>query len=410
VTVTGAPDATAFSALVGVENSREATVDDAVQGVHPQLVLEPADEAEVSAVLAEASRQRLAVVTRGGGTKLSWGAPPSRCDIVLSTLRLDRLVEHQPGDLICIAEAGISLAALQDRLAAAPGRQRLMLDPPQLGGATLGGIVATAASGSLRTRYGTPRDLIIGVRFVLADGTVGHAGGKVVKNVAGYDMGRLLCGSLGTLAVITQLAFKLHPAPPRSRTVVLENASPTALSAFVNRLRSLAAAPSAVDVVWPEGLASVRIEGAGPGVDQQAASVVEQAGCRVLDDAEAEHLAATLAPRPWQDAGVIAGIAIPRTHLARLLEAASDFAADVIVGAFVGSAEARLPEDEGAISGLRAAVDDMGGHMALRRAPAELAHLVWPDARGVDVELMRSLKRSLDPAAILSPGRFLGGI
>jgi glycolate oxidase FAD binding subunit len=410
VTVTSAPDATAFSALVGEPHTRDATADDAVQSVRPRLVVEPADEAEVAAVLAEATRQHLAVVTRGGGTKLSWGAPPSRCDVVLSMRRLDRLVEHQPGDLICVAEAGMSLAALQDRLAAVPGRQRLMLDPPQPGAATLGGIVASAASGSLRTRYGTPRDLVIGVRFVLADGTVGHAGGKVVKNVAGYDMGRLLCGSLGTLAVITQLAFKLHPAPLCSRTVVLENASPTALSAFVATLHGLAVAPSAVDVVWPEGLAAVRIEGVGDGVHEQAAHIVEQAGGRVLDDAEAEHLAATLAHRPWDAPGVIAGIAIPRTRIGRLLEVASDFASDLIVRAFVGSAEARLPEDEGAISGMRAAVHGMGGHLVLRRAPAPLAHLVWPEARGADVELMRSLKRSLDPAAGLSPGRFLGGI
>jgi glycolate oxidase FAD binding subunit len=246
-----------FSDIVGAEHVRAAGVEDAVAGVSPDAVVSPADEAQVAEVLRAASAHHLAVVTRGGGTKLDWGAAPARCDVVLSTSRIDGIVDHEPADLVCVACAGMTLAALQERLASAEGfRQRLMLDPPHGAAATLGGVVASAASGPLRTRFGTPRDLVIGASFVLSDGTVGRSGGKVVKNVAGFDVAKLLVGSLGTLAVITEIAFRLHPLPAASRTVVLESRSVDALCAFAAAVGRMQVTPSVVDLHWPRGSSS----------------------------------------------------------------------------------------------------------------------------------------------------------
>ena len=193
-----APEHDLFTELVGAAHVRVADASDAVCGVVPSLVVSPADEEEVASVLSAATARGLAVVARGGGTKIDWGWPPERCDVVLSTSRIEGIVDHEPADLVCVVRAGTTLSHLQETLASAPGfRQRLMLDPPQGDAATIGGMLATAASGPLRTRFGTPRDLVIGASFVLSDGTVGRSGGKVVKNVAGFDVAKLLIGSLG---------------------------------------------------------------------------------------------------------------------------------------------------------------------------------------------------------------------
>nr|MDQ3328045.1 FAD-binding oxidoreductase [Chloroflexota bacterium] len=187
-----------FGRIVGSEHVRAATPEDAIDGVQPALVAAPGDVEELSATLKLAGAQGMGVAPRGAGTHLSLGAPPERLDVIVSTHRLDRVLEYNPGDLVVKAEAGVPLHALQTALGASG--QMLALDQPD-DRATLGGIIATDASGPLRLRYGTMRDLLIGITVVLADGTVARAGGKVVKNVAGYDLAKLFTGSLGTLGV-----------------------------------------------------------------------------------------------------------------------------------------------------------------------------------------------------------------
>ena len=178
-----------------------ASSGDAVAGVQPSYVAWPASVAEASAVMTAASGLGLAVLPRGTGTRLAWGAPPRRCDLVVDTSRLDQVLEHEAGDLVTRVQAGVRI----DELARVLGRagQQLSLDLPEApGGAgrgTVGGVLATGVAGPRRLRYGTPRDLGIGITVVLADGTVAHSGGKVVKNVAGYDIGKLFAGSYGTL-------------------------------------------------------------------------------------------------------------------------------------------------------------------------------------------------------------------
>lgn len=203
-------DATAGSA-------REGTDLDAVDGLRPRWVVSPADTEGVAAVLRTAHDEGLAVVPTGSGTKLGWGAPPQRLDILLQLGRLDALVDHAAGDLVAVVGAGRRLDDLQGDLSSAG--QWLAVDPARRG--TVGGLVATADTGPTRLVHGPVRDLVIGATVVRADGVVAHAGGRVVKNVAGYDLSKLLTGSFGTLGVLTQVAVRLHPVPEASRWVVV---------------------------------------------------------------------------------------------------------------------------------------------------------------------------------------------
>jgi glycolate oxidase FAD binding subunit len=171
----------------------------------------------------------------------------------LSTEALDRVLEHEAGDLTCTVEAGIRLSALREALAASG--QRLSLDPP--GDPTIGACLAGRLSGPLSHRYGTPRDLVLGVTLVLGDGTVASSGGKVVKNVAGYDLGKLVCGSEGRLALIARVSLRLHPLPPAAATLVVETAD---AAAIVRALRRSQLDPSALDVLHP-GRVAVLFEG-----------------------------------------------------------------------------------------------------------------------------------------------------
>ena len=395
-----------FTDIVGADQVREAGSEDVAAGVVPAVVVSPADELQVATVLAAATSNGLAVVVRGGGTKLDWGAPPARCDVILSTSRIEGIVDHEPADLVCVVRAGTTLADLQERLGATPGfRQRLMLDPPQGAAASLGGVVATAASGPLRTRFGTPRDLVIGASFVLSDGTIGRSGGKVVKNVAGFDVAKLLVGSLGTLAVITELAFRLHPLPPASRTVVLESRSVDELCAFATAVGRLQVTPSVVDLHWPEGVVVVRFESSERGAAVQAERVVRGLGGRILTEDEE---AATLGPllgSPWQKEGSVAAVAVLPSRVSALLSSMSGGMCEALVlRPLLGTGDVRFAPD--AAGAIRAAVRDAGGRWATRRGDDAL-----PEA-GDDValDLMRSVKRRLDPARTLSPGRQIGGI
>ncbi|MGA7448854.1 MAG: FAD-binding oxidoreductase, partial [Terriglobales bacterium] len=204
-------------ALVGEEHFRASMMEDAVDDVLPHMVIEPGNAAEVAGALKVAMGAGLKVIPRGGATKMGWGNPPRGGELVLSTRRLDRVVEHAWGDMTATAEAGCTFQQLQQTLA--EHGQRLALDPLWPERATIGGILATNDSGPLRIRFGSLRDLIIGITLALPDGTLAKSGGKVVKNVAGYDLPKLATGSLGTLGIITQAIFRLHPVPRESRTL-----------------------------------------------------------------------------------------------------------------------------------------------------------------------------------------------
>src|SRR5213076_2974046 len=205
-----------FIAIVGNENVRAATATDAVGGVQPKLVIMPGTESEISEILRLSNAAGLAVIPRGGGTKFGWGNPPARADLVLSTARLNEIIEHAWADLTVTVEAGCTIQRLQETLA--QHGQRLALDPLWPEKATIGGVLSANDSGAFRLRFGALRDLIIGATIALADGTLASSGGKVVKNVAGYDLPKLVTGALGTLGVITRAVFRLHPLPLNSHS------------------------------------------------------------------------------------------------------------------------------------------------------------------------------------------------
>ncbi|HXA28488.1 MAG TPA: FAD-binding oxidoreductase [Candidatus Angelobacter sp.] len=408
-----------LATVVGNANVRDAGALDAVAGVGPALVASPGGEDEVAEVLREAARHGLVVAVRGGGTKLSWGAPPRRCELVLSTERLDALVEHQPGDLVCVVGAGMRLASLQALLA--EHGQRLALDPPHGVAATIGGIVAASAWGPLRTRYGTARDLVLGARFVLGDGTLGHSGGKVVKNVAGYDVAKLLIGSLGTLAVVTEVALRLHPLPAAARTLAFENLEAAQADSVWRAVERAPVEPAAAVALSPGGAMLVRVEGTEAGAEAQVEALLAATRdlaplVRALEADEADKAWTYAQTCVWGDesADPVAGVAVPRSEVGALLERLGSMSHVAVVLPSAGVAEVRLPAVTGLddVVALREWAARRGGHLALHRCPPELAAVAWPAVAEGDaaLDLMRAVKRALDPHGTLAPGRHLGGI
>jgi glycolate oxidase FAD binding subunit len=232
----------------------------------------------VSEVASLEEAAELLAGAAGRGERVSIGREGG--DVVLSTSALDRVLEHEAGDLTAIVEAGVRIGDLNERLAG--HGQVLALDPP--GNPTIGACVAANLSGPRRHRYGTARDLVIGVTVVLADGTVASSGGKVVKNVAGYDLGKLFCGSEGRLGLIARVALRLHPLPAAARTLVVPVGSPAEAAAGARAVLRAPVAPSAVDLLWPGRLA-VLFEGGRRGVEEQLGLARSLVGGREEDEA-----------------------------------------------------------------------------------------------------------------------------
>ncbi|MBA3310027.1 MAG: FAD-binding oxidoreductase, partial [Nocardioidaceae bacterium] len=271
---------------VADDRVRAAGPDDSIDGVLPRHVATPSTTDETAELLRVAAHHGLHVVASGAGTKQRWGNPPSSLDLVVQTTAMTGVVEHAAGDLITVVRAGTALADLQGVLAEA--EQQLALDS-SFPSATVGGIVATDTSGPRRVLYGTVRDLLIGITFVRADGVVAKAGGKVVKNVAGYDFGKLLTGSYGTLGVITEVALRLHPLPRERRVVTLTVADGDRAAVSARRVLASQVVPTAVEADQPADgpvTVAVLLEGVAAGVEARTAATVELLGSNsVVGDA-----------------------------------------------------------------------------------------------------------------------------
>ncbi|HEX2235148.1 MAG TPA: FAD-binding oxidoreductase, partial [Actinomycetota bacterium] len=213
----------------------------------------PASIEEAAESLGDASRAGATVRLRGAGTKLGWGNPIAPADVEVSSAALDRVVEHNVADFTAVVQAGAPLAALQ-RVFSRAG-QMLPLDPPlgPGGAATVGGAIATGDSGPLRHRHGGARDLLLGMTVVLSDGSVARSGGRVIKNVAGYDLAKLFAGSFGTLGLVAEIVVRLRPLPPRAETAVGCSDDPEALARGAAALAATALEPEALDVFWRAG-------------------------------------------------------------------------------------------------------------------------------------------------------------
>src|SRR5713226_9230799 len=236
-----------YSAAIKTISDADELRNYAVDGLLPRLVVIPETVEQVSQTVALANQQGFTLFTRGGGSRLNLGGIPERFDILLETTKLTRLLEHEAPDLTCHVEAGITLAELQTKLATKG--QRLALDPPDAQQATIGGILASNASGPKRLRHGTARDLVIGLHVVQASGEIARSGGRVVKNVAGYDLNKLYIGSLGTLGIIVEANLKLHPLPAGERTLLLTFASAHEATQTVIALLGSLLTPSAVELI-----------------------------------------------------------------------------------------------------------------------------------------------------------------
>jgi glycolate oxidase FAD binding subunit len=395
--------------MTAVTDTRRAGgPDDAVGGVVPREVVRPTTVDQVAEVLTAAAADGRTVVPVGGRSKLTWAAPPESCDLLLDLTGLDRVVEHVAGDLTVVAEAGVRLADLQAQVGRAG--QLLGLDPPE-DGATLGGVVSANASGPRRLRYGTTRDLLIGITVVLADGTVAHAGGKVVKNVAGYDLGKLFTGAHGTLGVVVSTTWRLHPVPPARRVVTLELPDAAAAGPLSVALARSTLTPSAVELIAGAGGTArlvVLFESIAESVAGQARAAVALLGGGV----ESEDLPEDFGRRPGGADDVLLRLAHAPASLSAVLGALPAGTA-VAAHAATGVSYAAVPAGEavGALPGLRAAIAPHDGTAVVLRAPdAVREHLDHWGPVGDSLDLMRRVKERFDPERRMSPGRFVGGL
>jgi glycolate oxidase FAD binding subunit len=412
--------ATSFAGVA----AREGLPADDVQGVRPSVVVSPSSAESVAAVLGEAARARASVVIRGGGTRLEWGRPPHPIDVLLDLSGLNRVIAHEHGDLTATVEGGAAVTTLNAALSR--HQQWLPIDVAD-DRATIGGTIATGDSGPLRHRYGTARDLVIGVTLATTDGALVHAGGRVVKNVAGYDLGKLMSGSLGSFAAIVSATFKLSPLLPHSATLRVRGLSAEEAVLGLRRLASSQLEPAAVDIRghW----AAAEADGSTTELLVRFASTARsvETQLRRLRDFVPGGLAAEIAGAeestcwraqmsgPWASAGAIVRLSWPSADLTRVLGSLADLASNVGVaieltgragvGAGLLRVEGAADQQRRVIEALRTASPRLGA-VSLLRGSADLKRLVdvWGDV-GSSVGVLQALKRAFDPTGVLGAGR-----
>jgi glycolate oxidase FAD binding subunit len=440
--------ATALQSVVGEKYLLTDTVAApyAVDDVLPSLVALPENEDQVADVLRLADEHDATVFPRGGGSHTPLGATPERVDVVLSVERLRRQLAYEPGDMTTTVQAGMPLEELQGVLGAQG--QFVALDPPATAATTIGGVIATNASGPRRLLYGTARDVVLGVSVVTADGTRSKAGGRVVKNVTGYDLTKLYIGSLGTLGVLLELTFKVHPLPPGEETIGIACVDPADILPVLNALLRLPLRLNSLELLNAAAMASLqadsgvtmppspylfmaRLEGDAAVTASQKQRIAEAlrglplgaAADRLdLQPEEQQRLWSSLAVQVFSSDSVVAKVGLRITDLAALCAEVEALAADPpwLLRAHAGNGivSVQVPTGDGSeeallaqIQALDACVARLNGHRVIERAPVAVKRRceVWGPV-GDNFAVMQALKASYDPRRRLNPGRFIGGL
>lgn len=443
-------DLVAIAGELRVSTEPERCADFAVDGITPKCVVFAASAEEVAETLRCAAARNLAVIPCGYGTKLGVGASPRRYDLALCLRDMNRVTYYEPDDLVASVEPGLLFGDFQDFL----GGHKLWLPFDPAGGrqASLGGILAANSAGPLRLRYGGPRDVVLGIKIATTDGKIVKTGGRVVKNVAGYDLGKLLIGSYGTLGVIVEATFKLYPQVRRRATWAIEIETPAMAREFRRKLvgsplhplravllnatahgllgRTTAGdAVSATPAIWIEAGGSEQVM-ARYEIELGKLAGALKVPIRLLEPgaaAEAWERVADFSLAHEQQAPVMLRASLPiagaEDFLERAEKAAETEGCEVAGVAQLGvgvvelglvtraaSPEPRVPSP-GFIGQLRQATRDLGGSLVVTRCPAGMKSKidVWgpPDD---DFEVMHKLKVAWDPEGTLSPGRFVGGL
>jgi glycolate oxidase FAD binding subunit len=414
----------------------------AMDGLTPKAVVTPGSVEEVSKLLAYANLEKLAVVPRGNGTKMTAGGIPRKLDVVLSMLRINRITEHDVPNLSLSVEAGITLASVQEKLASTGKGSFLPLDPPYTDKATIGGIIATNSGGPRRYLYNSARDLLLGLKAVSPSGDIVAFGGKTVKNVSGYDMTKLMIGSWGALGVITEITTKLLPLPEASSTLLTSFDDLAKAGSLIRRIIHSVLLPSAMELmdgkaasrlgVKANYLVAFSLEGVGEAVERQAAEIGEVAKKEGALEAKVlkgeEDRAFWMRVRDFALAAKPAVILKSNFVISRQAEILGNYqkmAQAAGVGcAFIchaGNGILMTYILESGVAKTDPLVDLIGkftaeavkhdGNLVVESCPTELKVKinVWGQPR-TDYVVMRRLKQEVDPAGVLNPGRFVGGI
>ena len=426
----------AIAAIVGGEHVTTAPSQlaaAAIDGAAPRWLARPGSLDEVGRVMSLASAEGLAVAPRGSGSALDLGAPPLRLDAVLDLSRLSGILEYVPADMVATVQAGVTL----DLLARELGKhgQMLALDPYGGGSRTVGGVIATNASGQRRFRYGTGRDLLLGARFVQADGTVTWGGSKVVKSVTGYDIPKLLTGSLGTLGVIVEATLRLHPVQPATGSWLFSFTSREAAAALVAAVLASSLEPERLAWLNAGALGCVGSERAEAALAVSVATVAEAVASQ---GAEVNSMASRLGARVsaleegfWtRVGGALASSTVVKlaSEIRRLPFWADEMervmsrhgltvslvgeAGNGILRAAVEGSVSPDAWGREIVAPLREALAAEGGSLVVERAPLYLKSVadVWGPIPEAALAVMKRLKAEFDPRGVLNPGRFVGGL
>jgi glycolate oxidase FAD binding subunit len=388
------------------------------EGRLPAVWVEPGSETEMAAVLAYANENGLRVTPRGGGTKTCWGNSPLKTHLILSTLRLNRIVEYGWADLTATVEAGCTVAALQQALA--EHGQRVAVDPLWPERATVGGVLSTNDSGALRLGFGGLRDLIIGATICLPDGTLARSGGKVVKNVAGYDLPKLVTGALGTLGVITRAVFRLHPKPQSTRTLSITLGTAEEIRRLLQTVRNSKLTPAALQIRLASDSASqaeILFEGTSASVSYQSDRF-----CGLMGDTPIrEHPSPVWNSREelWAHPGdhMIAKLSVLPSEITRISVAVENNVGEPMAWRLLWYAtgigwlriDGPSSHIQTAMRNLRKIVEEQDGSLVIARQPAGSSLDAWGEIGAVG-DVMRAVKNQFDPRGTLNAGRFAAGI